>query len=205
VRFVARIPQDNSGTLGRVHCGLEQIPEGPVAAVKSRDQELPERRRRFPGIRQRPAIGFRKNLEAGSFQVRVKSIHDPTKSGQVDLFELSPSGAELLKQSKEMIRSAPDGNRGQALGIRKCFVGQQLFRGESEQQAQVLTRGERQVTLPGEESTEIWWRDELQAQRGKPRSCFQASATACLNQPSAAPRQAASADEASSNVCRRFG
>src|SRR4051812_44811428 len=107
------------------------------------------------------AISLRRNLEPRCLQVSAKFSHHGAKSGQVDLVEIGSSGAELLEQTEKMIRGSPDRNRGQTLGIRKSFVGQELFRGERQQQAKVLTRRRCACAFPGEQRAKVWWGQEL--------------------------------------------
>ena len=118
-------------------------------------------------MRESAPISFRKNFECGCFQVGAKFSHHRAKSGQVDSFEFGSSGAELLEQAKEMIRSAPDRNSGETIGFGKSFIGEQLFRGQSQQEAQVLSRGWQNPSFRREEGAEIRRCDELQTERGK--------------------------------------
>ncbi len=138
----------------------------PVAAVKSRDEKRTKRGASFPGMRQRAAIGFRRNLKRRGLQVSAKFPYDGTKGRQVDLIEIGSGAAELLEQAQEMIRGAADRNGGETLIFRKFCLGQQLFRGEGQQQAEVLARGWQGFAPFGEERAKIRRRDELQAEGG---------------------------------------
>ena len=123
VRFLARILQDHSGLLGRAHGRLQQMPERPVASVKSGNQKVAQDWRGLPRMRESAAIGFRKNFESCCLQVGAKFSHHRAKTGQVDSFEFGSGGAELFEQAKEMIRSAPDRNSGETIGFGKAFIG----------------------------------------------------------------------------------
>src|ERR1043166_8394057 len=115
-------------------------------------------------MREGAAISFRKDFESCCFQMGAKFSHHRAKSGQVDSFELGSSGAELLEQTKEVIRSAPDRNSGETLGVGEFCIRQQLFRGQSQQETQVLPRSWQNLSLRGEKGAQIRRRDELQTE-----------------------------------------
>jgi hypothetical protein len=118
-------------------------------------------------MRERAAIALRKNLELRGFQVRSKFPHDGAKRGQVDVLEIGARRAELLEQAHEMVWSAANRNGRETIGFGKVFIGQQLFPRESQQEAQVLSRGWQNPSFRREEGAEIRRRDELQSERGK--------------------------------------
>jgi hypothetical protein len=99
--------------------------------------------------------------------VRAKSSHHRAKSSQVDLFEFRSRGAELLEQAKEMVWSPANRNSREPLGIRKSFIGEQLFRSESQQETQMLRRGRQATALRSEESAKVGRGDEFYPERGE--------------------------------------
>jgi hypothetical protein len=52
-----------------------------MAAVKSRDKKLTQRRGSLPGVRERATITLWKKLELRRLQVRAKFPHDGAKRG----------------------------------------------------------------------------------------------------------------------------
>src|SRR4051794_31817148 len=116
-------------------------------------------------MRESAAIGFWKNFECCRLKLGAKFSNHGSKRGQIDLVEFGSRGAELFEQTKEMIRSAPDRNRSETLGLGKFLIGKQLFRGQRQQEVEVLSRGRHDPGPGGEQGTKIRGRYEFQTER----------------------------------------